>query len=453
MSRSDRCTRQEQQAYDRNFEFVMAIPKSPEGLLSHCRRSDRIIERGPLANSGRVEPTPPSHQRESECSPKQTGRGSRASAAWDWPGAGFVIMALALLLAPGCGQPIERSAGVQLLVTEAEIDPHAIFEIRFEEPIATGSMIGAEAKPSPLLIRPELAGRFVYTSGRSGQFTPMDPMPLGTEYELTLRPGLRRGDGQPARAELMRIVHTPPFKIVNCQGPIASTNASARPEFGLWFNAGVKASEIGFHAGFENSGGLRVPALVEQGIQDEKEIPTSVWVTPAQPLGVGPGWKLVLEPRLMSADGRLAIDHRFEAEIGDVMPFAMVTNAFHHIINSAPRLQLDFSKHLDRSVTNSYTNWVGIAPWPGGSPGRGMGGDIIALGPMAARNALCGERPAWPAGRGRSQVGSNAQSVHGRGAADRSAALFRRLCHGTVGERFASLSVAGRECEPGACAG
>ena len=46
----------------------------------------------------------------------------------------------------------------------------------------------------PLLIRPELAGRFVYTSGRSGQFTPTDPMPLGTEYELTLRPGLRRGD-------------------------------------------------------------------------------------------------------------------------------------------------------------------------------------------------------------------------------------------------------------------
>ena len=41
-----------------------------------------------------------------------------------------------------------------------------------------------EARPSPLIFTPDLAGQFVWTSARSGVFTPSEPMALGTNRAM-----------------------------------------------------------------------------------------------------------------------------------------------------------------------------------------------------------------------------------------------------------------------------
>ena len=318
--------------------------------------------------------------------------------------AALPLLLAVLLLGVGCRQYSEQSNGVRLLLNTQEIGPGTTFELRFDEPMTRSSMVGVEVENSPLVFKPHVRGRFVYTSSRSGLFTPDEALTLGVDYQLSLRPGLQRADGQPARATLRRGFHTPPFGIVSCQGNELSTNAYSLPEFRIWFNADVKAEDIELYAGFANAKGFWAPADVQQGTEEQRyayawsggsvstwrdqflayqqehqrrrmsaigeevsptnEIGNLVIITPRQSLCVARGWKLVLRPKLPSADGRLHLDHAFEAQVGDVTPFTLVFASSHHIINQNPRVDLDFSKRLDPNLTNSFTNWVQISPRP-----------------------------------------------------------------------------------------
>ncbi len=309
--------------------------------------------------------------------------------------------------AAGCGWDTEQSDGVKLLMNTQDLGPGSTFELRFDEPMVRSSRVGIDALQSPLVFKPSVAGRFVYTSSRSGVFTPEEPLSLGVKYRLSLLPGLQRADGQPARARLRKYLATPPFGILECLGPAASTNALSRPEFQLWFNADVKAEEVALHAGFVNAKGLAIPAEAQQGVEEDRyrywfshgvtttwqerfqapraepalppppalgggslsstqDIPNLVLLTPKQPLSVGAGWKLVIRPRLASADGRLYLTQAFEQPIGEVLPFIAEDASMQHVIHQAPRLDLYFSKALDPALTNSYTNWMQIVPWPPG---------------------------------------------------------------------------------------
>src|SRR4051794_5103154 len=71
-----------------------------------------------------------------------------------WGRACLAALSLILLLATGCGRKAEHSDRVQLVLNTEEIHPNSTFEVRFDETVALSSIIGAEAKTSPLVFSP-----------------------------------------------------------------------------------------------------------------------------------------------------------------------------------------------------------------------------------------------------------------------------------------------------------
>ncbi len=361
-------------------------------------------------------------------------------------------MVTALLVA-GCAPSPEESDGVRLVLSTQEIGPGTTFEVRFDQAVAKGSEISGESLPSPLLFSPPVFGRFRYTSSRSGLFTLDAPLSLGTRYTVTLIPGLRQADGQRSRAKLRRYIQTPGFGVVDWSGPRSSTNAYSAPEFLVWFNADVRATDFSSRGGFISADGLRVPAAVRQGTWDDQGAPwwtrpVVTWgdafkehhlsaqsnqsrqppgpvvgphwrdlgnllvVTPARPLAAGRGWKLVLEPRFISADGQLYSDQQFQVDVGDVRPFTFETNQVHHVIHRPPWLEVEFSKKLSATLTNSFTNWVQIAPVPAQLSARVSGSTLSLVGDWQRKtNYTVHLLPGLPSAEGFALANATAFSV------------------------------------------
>ena len=311
---------------------------------------------------------------------------------------GVWLSLLLAALAGGCRPQSEVSQGAQLILSTGQVQPGTTFEVRFDRPVARGASIGLETAEPPLVFQPALKGRFVWTSSRSGVFSPTEPLALDTEYRVRLRPGLREADGRKCEAVLRRKLRTPAFGVENCQGPEASTNAFSDPVFRLAFNAEVAAHKVGLRAGFRNDQGQWVPAAARQGTDEDfgYGLVTRTWreifqaqtagtppatsspggerapcpvanlvlVWPVQPLGVGAGWRLVLAPGLPSADGRYHTRQQFEARIGDIAPFEFKSAEMRHVINQRPELEITFSKPLPPALTNTHAQWIHIAPPP-----------------------------------------------------------------------------------------
>ena len=132
------------------------------------------------------------------------------------------------------------------------------FELRFDPVMVSEREVGAVATNSPLVITPPVAGRYTWLSTHSGVFTPMEPLALDQRYELKLRPGLQRADGQPAKAALRRTLATPSFGLTATWPRRADTNASSEPEIKLVFNADVRAEDAQRFLDFRDSGWQRI---------------------------------------------------------------------------------------------------------------------------------------------------------------------------------------------------
>ena len=153
----------------------------------------------------------------------------------------LIAVAAALWLRP-TGNP-NISHGAQPLLNTPELDPTTTFEVCFGETMTGPESIGTEATPSPLEIQPQLAGRFIWLSRRSGVFTPGEPPAMNSTYTVRLRSGLLTADGTPLKATLQQRFTTPPFNVTcspsyssyeNHPGDVGST-----PSFALLFNADV----------------------------------------------------------------------------------------------------------------------------------------------------------------------------------------------------------------------
>jgi alpha-2-macroglobulin len=318
-----------------------------------------------------------------------------------------------LLIGGGCGKA-NREIGVQLVLSTEQPTAGTTFELRFDEPMAPENRPGAQAEVSPLVISPKIGGHFVWTSQRSGVFTPDEPLALATDYELTLRPGLTRPDGQMTSAKLRRVIHTPPFGVSQVVWQ-ANTNIKSEPEIRLSFNADTRAKDIAARARFINGDGKQVPAVAEQGTIEDgwmwgtpaltwaavfdrqrqtnsaptrlgrpeedptNPVPNLVIVTPAEPLTAARNWRLVIDSGLPSADGRLQTYEKYQCQVGDVQQFTLSEIEMHHVVNRRPWLELQFSKLPNASLTNSFADWVKVSPQPEGLSARVSGYNSLLL--------------------------------------------------------------------------
>src|SRR3954469_2408699 len=77
---------------------------------------------------------------------------------------------------------------VQLLIPSRRLDATSTFELRFASEMVGADQVGKPAPISPLVFSPAIEGRFVWLSTRSGTFAPKGILPLGTKYQISLRP-------------------------------------------------------------------------------------------------------------------------------------------------------------------------------------------------------------------------------------------------------------------------
>jgi uncharacterized protein YfaS (alpha-2-macroglobulin family) len=276
------------------------------------------------------------------------------------------------------------------------------FELRFEPAMVRESEVGIPATNCPLVITPPVAGKFTWLSPHGGVFAPTGPLALDQRYELKLRLGLQRADGQPAGTALRRTVAIPAFGLTASSPRHADANASSEPEVKLVFNADVRAEDARRFLYFNDNGWQRIAADVRQGTMEETgydlgghrslytwaqefqratntsssasesmagENPTNpvanmLIATPRSALPLGKGWRLVVGPGLPAADRSLRLRKSAEVTIGDVTPFVVTDVTAGNHINSGPSIRFSFSKPVPDSLTNRVADWMEITPDP-----------------------------------------------------------------------------------------
>ncbi len=299
---------------------------------------------------------------------------------------------------------------VQLLLPSRQLEPTSTFELRFATEMVPPDQLGKPVQVPPLVFSPPMEGQFVWLSSRSGTFAPKGLLPLGTKYQISLRPGLKDAAGRPVTATLKETAATPPMRVKGVSaltsGP--EDDASAMPRYLILFNANVKAAACAKFFRFTNASGAKIEARVGQAGDAENRVRSfepyqsddrslSIWgepppaptpsettdsgeegevndkpaqsrqnilvVTPARPLPPGADWKLVIEAGMPAAEWKVALPTRKEIVVGTVKPFVVGNVAAESNRIAGRRVIVDFSKRLADEITpETISRWISITP-------------------------------------------------------------------------------------------
>ncbi len=213
---------------------------------------------------------------------------------------------LAVFLALAVAAWAEEPA-VQLMLPSRTLELRSTFEVRFAADMVAAEQIGRQADASPLVFDPPIEGRFVWLSTRSGTFAPTQPLPLGTKFKISLRPGLKDGAGNSLKAKLIETAETPPMRVKGAHslGSTDFANASIVPRFLVLFNANVKAAAAAKFCRFEDASGNRIAARVEQAndpSRSERTFPS--WESDDQTLSA---WSASARPRRENRSGGFGV--------------------------------------------------------------------------------------------------------------------------------------------------
>jgi hypothetical protein len=235
---------------------------------------------------------------------------------------------------------VAEERAVQLLLPSRQLEPTSTFELRFANEMVAADQMGKPAALSPLIFSPAMEGQFIWLSSRSGTFAPRGALPLGTRYQISLRPGLKDAAGRAVTAALKETAETPPMRVkgVSALSGGQADDAPAMPRYQVLFNANVSAAACAKFFRFTNASGAKTEARVGQAGEagyrvrnfepyqsddrslaiwgeppaapsetgesgeeaEEKDKPAPsrkniLVVTPAKPLPPGSDWKLVIE--------------------------------------------------------------------------------------------------------------------------------------------------------------
>jgi uncharacterized protein YfaS (alpha-2-macroglobulin family) len=302
----------------------------------------------------------------------------------------------------------ERS--VQLLLPSRRLEPTSTFELRFATEMVPADQIGKTATVSPLVFAPAVDGQFIWLSTRSGTFVPKGILPLGTKYQVSLRPGLKDTAGRDVKSNLRETVETPPLRVKGTSALAGSDpeNATATPRFLVLFNANVDAAACAKFFRFTNAAGAKVEALVEVADPNisnrtfpsyqsddrtlaawgEKPVPVEItdetaeaaadtekkpvpirrnvlYVSATKPLPPGKDWRLVIDSGLPAAEWKATLPARQEVFIGVVKPFSIASIAAESNRIAGRRIVIQFSKPLSAEVSaDNVAQWISVAPVP-----------------------------------------------------------------------------------------
>jgi hypothetical protein len=316
----------------------------------------------------------------------------------------------------------DNEAPVTLYVGTSEIEgapenqlvAGSAFELRFNEPMVADEAVGKPGSDAPLVLKPAIAGSWMWVSSQSGVFQLTEPPALGSSVQVTLRSDLRNAAGKGFRAALKETFTAPKFRVKGWNAEIYwdAADATAKPKFGLCFPAEVDAEAAAKQMWFTNDAKVRVAVTAEYmdirkthdafpayrsddksnltWVEDFREFRTAgaksktnttedeedgeppvqkggpvfknqLIVTPAQPLPAGAGWKLIVGQGLTSLDGT-KLDADVPIDVGAIRPFVVARMTPENLVYSGKRVVLEFSKPLSKEARKEPAKFIKVEP-------------------------------------------------------------------------------------------
>ncbi|MGZ5023040.1 MAG: hypothetical protein ACXWAX_10670, partial [Chthoniobacterales bacterium] len=279
--------------------------------------------------------------------------------------------------------------------------------------MVAADQIGKPAEVSPLVFQPPIEGRFVWLSTRSGTCSPTNILPLGTKFQITLRPDLKDASGKVVTATLRESAETPPLRVKGTSftgiGSRDPENTSMIPRLLVLFNANVDASAAAKFIHFENAAHNRIAARVEQADPKKHSFPRwesddkslSAWsaqpvpeeteetsdseeeesataekklgpargnvlfVAPVKPLPPGNNWRLVIDKGLPANEWKTTMPAAREVLLGTVQKFAVKEAKAEGNHIDGRRIIINFTKAIAEDVSAETINrWIKVDPAP-----------------------------------------------------------------------------------------
>ncbi len=266
-------------------------------------------------------------------------------------------------------RPGDFAEGLQVIPRGPALRPDAGLELRFDEAVISDEQLGTGTAPSPLVIAPEIVGRFEWVSPRSGVFTPSNSLPLATAYRFRLKRGWTNAAGTVLRARLDYEWKTEPFSAAmeKAWWHSGTNDISVLPTLNVQFNAPVDAGALTAGLRFQDHAGRRVGARVAPIQPVKAEPPTALrWsVTPENPLPAGTNWQFIIAKGLPSADGKHRVAAEVREALGNVTPFEVLSITTHNTVDNGKRIRLRFSKQLgQRIAASNLSEFITVLPAP-----------------------------------------------------------------------------------------
>jgi alpha-2-macroglobulin len=308
------------------------------------------------------------------------------------------MRALAFGLIFAALQPAVYADGdlIQFIENPNGVSPTRTLEFRFGEEMATPEGVVKGGLPSPIVIVPEIPGKWTWQSTRSGIFVPSQPWPLGTTVQIRAREEVTTLSGKTLPEDWKRTLDMPSFAIQ------AWTNLSdhgendqtSEPRFCILFNANVSASSAAPSFEFV-SGKQSIPAKVEASnpkhpgmswfrrweSNDRSLLPwvdrfsssgqnapfpkNQLFITPAKPLPPGDYWKLRVAAGIPAGEGVLRTIRPLDIPVGTIKPFELKNIEATNYLNDGRKLRFTFNKALPPKLnTSALSRWISITPLP-----------------------------------------------------------------------------------------
>jgi len=286
----------------------------------------------------------------------------------------------------------QAPAGPVELISEGEfLQPSSTLEFRFARPMISRDDIGFAPKTPPIIVSPAQPGGFTWLSRSSVVFTPSAAWPLGSQFALTLPPGLQDAEGKAVAGSFHVIVRTPAFARTTERMPGDGEAKSTRPmpEIDLAFNLAIDLDKAPPFFQFVDTAGHKVPAIVryatksdyfgvsetdrdwderwqraKYGVKDKDDeeanpdddenappIPSRLVIKPATALTPGSPWRFEMKRGLPSKTG-LKIADPLVQKLGPVRPFVFDKFVPTNYINSRRILTIEFAQPLAPDITS-----------------------------------------------------------------------------------------------------
>ena len=229
----------------------------------------------------------------------------------------FVCIAMVILV---LGTSLIGDAGPQplkvLVVTPSGETPRVRqFTVVFNQPmVALGDMAQAPDK-SPVVITPDIEGRFRWLNVYTLAFEPKVPLEGSIKGEIIVKAGTTSLSGSQLEQEFKTEYSLPRIDLLNTDPNFGTGGLPLQPVIHVYFNQPLNPSEFEAKAHFFADDGTQIPGrLVDQDKLNLERRPGDPWevaFVPAKDLPTDSGFELVVPAGLSSAVGPLPSDRNF----------------------------------------------------------------------------------------------------------------------------------------------